>query len=290
MPEWQISRMRADQVETVAAFISRLQLDVSHYIAYFDTLEQAIAETMWDWHLPNGALIAEQQDKLIGVLGVDMNPATGRAWLHGPLIDSPEWDAIADALYTEAHRSGLIPASTREEELFADEANTRVMAFAAGHGFSPGIHNASLHFDRRDIDDLPVAAARELLPEEYPALQNLHDSIFPDAYYTGAQLIERLNDRNKIFVLHQDDAPVGYGFAQVDGDEGYIDFVGVAEPVRRKGIGRQLIAFVTRWLFTFPEVRAVRLTVSADNTAALNLYRQLGYTHQRTLVAFRKQL
>jgi ribosomal protein S18 acetylase RimI-like enzyme len=288
MPDWQISRMLADQVQAVAAFISRLQLDVAHYIAYFDTLEQAVAETIREWHLPDGALIAQQQDEIVGVLGVESNPQTGRVWLHGPLVDAPEWNAIADALYNEAHH--MIPASAREEELFADEANSRVAAFAARHGFTPSEPNVSLRFERRDIDDLPVASARELLPAEYPALEKLHNGIFPSAYYTGAQLIEQLSDRSKIFVLHQDDAPVGYVFAQVDGEEGYIDFVGVAEDARRKGIGRQLVAFVTRWLFTFPEVRAVRLTVSANHTAALNLYRQLGYTHQRTLVAFRKQV
>jgi ribosomal protein S18 acetylase RimI-like enzyme len=72
------------------------------------------------------------------------------------------------------------------------------------------------------------------------------------------------------------------------GGDGFIDFLGVEESVRRQGMGRRLITTATRWLLLFPAVQEVALTVYSRNSAALALYTQLGYEHLYTVQAYRK--
>ncbi len=57
-----------------------------------------------------------------------------------------------------------------------------------------------------------------------------------------------------------------------------IDFVGVAESGRGKGIGRELLACT----FAAASRPVVRLFVAAQNTAARALYKRLGFMHTGT--------
>lgn len=69
---------------------------------------------------------------------------------------------------------------------------------------------------------------------------------------------------------------------------GYIDFIGVSENSRGKGIGAQLVKASIRHAYESSIVR-IGLTVSEDNEAAISLYKALGFQrsgydpHEKTL-------
>jgi ribosomal protein S18 acetylase RimI-like enzyme len=88
------------------------------------------------------------------------------------------------------------------------------------------------------------------------------------------------------------DGMQGYIVCKVDpaSGEGYIDYIGVAETARRNGIGRRLLAAALRWMFSYPTVHRVDLTVTTTNEAALGLYAALGFEQERIMRAFRKQV
>jgi ribosomal-protein-alanine N-acetyltransferase len=77
-------------------------------------------------------------------------------------------------------------------------------------------------------------------------------------------------------VAETDDGPVGYIVARRVLDEGEILNLGVALPVRRRGVGR---ALVRRVLTTFVAagVTAVFLEVRASNLPAQRLYEAFGF-------------
>jgi ribosomal protein S18 acetylase RimI-like enzyme len=125
----------------------------------------------------------------------------------------------------------------------------------------------------------------------HDAFIRLHETTFPDAYYLGRQVIAKLDDQNRAFIIADGDTLLGYLYARIDpGGDGYIDFLGVDESERRRGIGKRLITAATRWLVSVPGVRQVALTVNRSNTPAIALYTQLGYEQLYTLQAYRKPL
>jgi ribosomal protein S18 acetylase RimI-like enzyme len=289
-----IVRLNAAQLAETAAFISRLQADKTHQIAYFGNEAAEIAAAIQTFDPPGNVLLAYQSEALIGLLGVDTDADSHRAWLYGPLVDHPDWQVVADALYDAALRLDMIPAFVRDEEMFVDAANTNVAVFAAGHRFIPGTPQASLRLGRDTLPQLADEAdVIALTKPQHQGFIRLHDSLFPNTYFSGQQIIQRLGERDRVFVVYVpqvDVIPIGYIYAKIDAEatDGYIDFLGVYEPFRRKGIAKGLISTAINWLFSYSEIEAVTLTVDAANTAALTLYTSLGFTHLQTLQSYRK--
>ena len=79
-----------------------------------------------------------------------------------------------------------------------------------------------------------------------------------------------------------DGAPVGFALLGVRGREGWIGGMGVVPEARRRGLGRALmeaaIAAARR-----RGVHRLRLEVLEQNEPAVQLYRQLGFAHEREL-------
>jgi len=303
--------MTVDDLDNAVEFVARLQTDPAQMIAYFGTEPDDIRHTLHDFEPDwmQATPLIYDGERLVGLLGVDASEIHEKAWLHGPLVDTTDWAATADQLYAAAQKT--MPDYVREHELFVDVVNLNVAAFAARHGFVPGTPEASLRFGREHLGQLPDEAAETLNTDQHAAFVELHDRIFPNTYYTGAEILGRLGERDRVFVetLTPDPSPswrgeqdktlqsgghslMGYIYVKVEpgATNGYIDFVGVAESSRRQGIGRRLVSAATQWLFTFQEVEEVTLTVNAGNDGAIALYKQLGFEHNQTLQVFRKQV
>jgi ribosomal protein S18 acetylase RimI-like enzyme len=285
--------MQPEQLNEVAAFIARLQADPTHHIAYFGERDDEIAQYIRELEPAgsDGFVLAYQDEKLIGLLGVEADPEVKRAWLHGPMVDDPDWDTVADQLYHAACEH-IIPGYAAMHELVGDIANIHLRSFAERQGFAPLADSAAiLRFRRHKLAALPMAEAPELEPRHHDAFVRLHEATFPNTYYSGKQVIDRLNAHNKVLVVSAGDAVEGYIYARVmTGSEGFIDFLGVEESVRRRGIGRRLITAATRWLLSFPAVQEVALTVYSRNSTAIALYTRLGYEHLYTVQAYRKEV
>jgi ribosomal-protein-alanine N-acetyltransferase len=110
-------------------------------------------------------------------------------------------------------------------------------------------------------------------------LARLHAPLFGPAW-NAASLMERLGHPGcTAFVARLGRPPEFAGFivGQVAADEAEILTLGVCEKWQRHGIGRQLVEAMRRAAGR-AEARRLYLEVAADNTAALALYKRLGFT------------
>jgi ribosomal protein S18 acetylase RimI-like enzyme len=273
-------------------FVARLNQDREHNISYFGESEKEIAADFAAIQPPEGYgyLACSENGVLIGLLGVELDLELGRCWLLGPLVDYRAWDSVADALYKKALAD--LPQVIDDQELFFDTDNTNLDQFAVRHGFGSSTGAVTLSLDRTSYQQVlhdDDSGFNERFANQFIAL---HSRLFPNTYYSAEQLIEKAVDMDKRLLIHIADGNLsGYIFIQAreSSQDGLIEFIGVVEEQRRKGIGKHLLSSGLNWLFSFPQMMKATLTVNTPNLPALRLYESMGFKTGRISRGYRKR-
>ncbi len=289
---WTIQPLTVEDVPQAAAFVERLQTDSAHHIAYISEANAEEIEMAFVGLEPNGlanVLTAHENGRIIGLLGADVSAHMRRVWWYGPLVEHDDWQTVADGLYQAA--CGALPLrGIRQEEMFVDTANERVAAFGERNGFTAGEAEISLWLGRERVSNLPTLSAPVLPYAWRGAFAFLHDRLFPKTDDKAAEILKRLGPHDCVFAVLEAGIFLGYVYARAEPEtgSGAIDFVGVAEPARRRGIGYQLTVTALRWLLSFPQIEDITLTAVAQNAPALGLFTQLGFEPIQALLPLRK--
>ncbi len=288
----QIIPYQTSYFDRTVTFIAHLNNNNAHHIGYFGTHRADIEHTLLELTPPlvEGFRLALDGDTLIGLLGLEIDTDLGRAWLYGPLIDHPDWQTLADQLYNEVR--ALIPPSIGQHEIFCEAHNLNCQQFAERHQFQRIGEHIFFTLPRAGLAAIRPAVACDWDPHFSSQFDRLHQQAFPRTYYTAQQLINKRNEHNRLLINTVDGELRGYVFGKVDPDagEGYIDFIAVHEHCRRQGIGHLLLSAALHWMFSYPAIHKVGLTVGKANNAAVRLYNSVGFERENTMCAFRTLL
>lgn len=115
-------------------------------------------------------------------------------------------------------------------------------------------------------------------PERAADISKLHGRLFDPPWDAEsiAQLIEHPAAAAFVAQVREPKTLVGFVIGQIAADEAEILSVGVAPEWQRRGIARHMIEGLVR-AAERAEVHRLYLEVAADNTAALRLYKGLGF-------------
>lgn len=283
-----------NRLEELVRFVARLNSDGAHHIGFFGEGEADIRASLAECQIPpgEGFMMAYEGDRLVGIFGIDADAEISRAWHFGPLVEHADWHDIADRLYDRA--VAIIPAGIRDYDLFCDEQNVHVEEFARRHGFPLRSENAVLRLDRMNYRP---AARRSTQIIDYEAglfeqLERLHKDLFPNAYFTARQMVEKQDKNHRLLLAVEDGRLLGYHFCKIEPEveSGYIDFIGADPSGRGRGIGADLLASGVDWMLSVQSTNRINLTVNADNDAALKLYAKFGFVTERIMRGYRKQV
>ena len=243
-----------------------------------------------------------EADQIVGAFGAEFDSDQRRGWLWGPFAEEGDadpdgWLALCERMYGQL--MAILPFEPALLDGFIDqpfELGARLYE-TCGHHHAKTVYV----FVAPRPADSPAAnislskRLSRLTPAFADGFATLFDAIFQDTFYTGAQVVERLNterlsEQEQVFIYTQGDAVLGFCHASVNrgANEGYIEFVGVDEEARGRGIGRKLLQTTMHWLFEEQAMPKIGLTTGDDNVNAHALYRGLGFQLEHTGLAYRK--
>ena len=283
-----------DRIDELVHFVTRLNRDGTHHIGFFGESEADVRSSLAECLIPpgDGFMLAYDDDKLVGVFGVDTNPEISRAWLFGPLVEHADWHTIADQLYESV--LPLIPANIRVRDMFCDVQNIHIEEFAVRHAFPLNSENAVLTLRRDNYKSFPNGKTQVSAYQEgfFKQFDELHKLLFPTAYFTARQMVEKIDENHHLFVAVEDGHLLGYHFCKIEpeSESGYVDFIGTETSARGRGIGADLLTAGVDWMLSAPTTKKINLTVNADNIVARNLYEKSGFVTERVMRGYRKQV
>jgi len=283
-----------DRFDELVQFVARLNSDATHHIGFFGEGEADVRLSLAECLIPpaEGFIMAYDQEELIGVFGVDADPEINRAWLFGPLVDHAEWHDVADKLYAKV--LPRVPVGIRDHDLFCDLRNTHIEAFAARHGFPLHSENAVLTLIREEYNPVARRSTQVIAYHEdlLVPFERLHKALFPNAYFTARQMVEKIDRNHRLFLAAADGQLLGYHFCKIEpaAGSGYVDFIGTDPSARSRGIGADLLAAGVDWMLSAPATQKINLTVNSDNVPARSLYEKFGFVTDRVMRGYRRQV
>ena len=282
--ELRVRSLRAGELDRLAAFLARLNVQPEHHIGYCGVDELEILHALQhsdEVPTQEAFALAERGDQLVGAFGFDADLETGHLELWGPFAEGDDRVGVAEKLW----RSLEWPPKMTRLELFCNAENGLCADFAFHQGFAEGPRAQILGaVPGPDAEIVPM-----LEPRDFDAFVALHDTLFPGTYYSGAAILTRLGPHRRVFAERDVSGLCGYVYAEVAPKfgEGSLEFVGVALRARGLGLGAKLVRSALAWTFSFG-VREMTLTLSAHDEAARRLYRRAGFTLRHEMRAFRK--
>lgn len=282
-----------EDINKISSFIAKINSQIENHIGYCGTNKEEIAnslvEDITDISFNESFIIGIEDEDIIGVLGFDTDFDSNSVEIWGPFLKEDKWD-IATIMWDKMIE--ILPKKIGLLSMFINKRNKNCLRLAEDLNFIKESEEIILKFERSHIDNLNDIPIIELSPDYYKDMQLLHDKVFPNTYYSGNQIIERLDDHRKVFVDIKDNKLAGYIYLEVNPafGEGSIEFFAVDESQRGKGIGNKLLTMALKWLFTFDSINNIILCVNSANEKALNLYNTVGFEQEYELCYFIKKL
>ena len=285
-----IALMKQNELETVSKFISKLNNNEESHIGFCGKDSEEIAEYIKE-EIPYTEcfVVAYDVEKLVGVIGYDPDCDSSVAEIWGPYLLEEHWKTVN--LMWERLMDTL-PKKINAVHMFPNKENKKACELATNNNFTKLSDQAILVFNRNDSQLLPDVHMKELTPDYYSDMEKLHDETFPGTYYNGKQIIERLNENNKVFIVTENEELCGYIYVEADLEygESSIEFFGVEKSKRGKGIGGQLLTGALKWLFSFDVTESIILVVDSESENAINLYKKVGFQLRHDLHYFKKMI
>ncbi len=284
-----IRTMTRSDITKVSKLIAELNNKEDSYIGYCGTEVEEIAnsfvEDITDVPYTKSFVVAYEKDELVGVLGFDASLESQSAEIWGPFAKEPGW---ANQLWTEMEK--LLPSEIHQLNMFTSNHNRNLLSFAKELGFAKQSEQTILTVSREDRMQIKAEPVVELTEEYFSEIIQLHNEAFPETYYNGQQLIERLSTNRKVFIIKKSNQLKGYIYAEAEPafGEASIEYMAVKDLDRGKGFGKQLINGAIQWLFSYEDIASITLCVNAANETAIKLYKKVGFEHEHDLVFLQK--
>lgn len=283
-----------EHVEELAALITRLNREKQHHVGFCGDQEGEIAsrfrEGFSDLDLESSFVFACENERIVGALGFDVDLERGVAEVWGPFINKDsKWDEIAHQLWGAGMNQlgGKVPTFY----YFYNEENKRALQFAAAVQAEFLHTHLVLKCSRFAFNYAPTQTMQEITPEYVDTFIALHDASFPSTYYNGQEIISRLQDDHRIFIVvdRNNESLLGYVYVEAnpEAQEGNIEFIAVSPQAQGQGLGTSLMQEALRFLLIEKEIDEISLCVQEENGKAISLYQKAGFQQEHRLLLYK---
>lgn len=288
-----------EKIGEIALLIAKLNQIATHHVGYCGENAEEIAKILSvEWGkstFAQYATIAYEDNKIIGLLILDVDDEENSAELWGPFIDTDDyetWCKIATEIWNytiykqknpKMKLSSFYNVHNQNAITWVEQWNTsyqgEYLILTMNQAAKVNFENSADQFIQPDMD-LHIQDVQILSEPIRTEFQTLHQKAFGDTYYNVDDIQQRLSTENKLFLLVHQQVCIGYVYIESDHTfkEGNIEYIAIYEKYRGQGYGTLLLHQALHYLFQCTPTEEVTLCVDSAKVEVIGLYCKLGFS------------
>lgn len=279
-----------NDVKELSVYLEKMNTQNRSHIGFCGEQNEEIYDSLMndfsDLKIEDSIVAAYEQDKIVGMIGLDFDLESGDADIWGPFVTDENLD-VALALWNKALLK--IPQEIKSCSFFINKDNLFAKKFVAQNNAQYSSADMVLNITRNTFSEQADIATKGIEEEYYDSFANLHNEVFPKTYFNSNTILNRVNEHNNLLVIEEEGANIkGYVYIEANPEhgEGNIEYIAVSDGLRGQGIGKALLKDALMKLFSYPSIDEVTICVSCGNIAAINLYKSTGFTEKYILDSY----
>ncbi|MFD1032519.1 GNAT family N-acetyltransferase [Metaplanococcus flavidus] len=286
----EIKFVSPNAVREVSEYLEKMNRQNRSHIGFCGEQNEEIYDSLMndfsDLKIEDSLVAAYEQDKLMGMIGLDFDLESGDADIWGPFVTDENLD-VAQALWNKALLK--MPQEIKTCSFFINKENSFAKKFIEKNNAKYSSADTVLNIKRGTFTSEAMITSKGISEEYRASFSNLHNETFPKTYFNSITILNRVNERNELLVLEEDETQIkGYVYIEANPEhgEGNIEYIAVSEGLRGQGVGKALLKDALMKLFSYPGIDEVTICVSCENTAAINLYKSVGFKEKYVLDSY----
>ena len=267
-----------EELQHIADFVHTKNSDPEQSSAYCSRTYDAIYNDfsnliLSDEHMVIGSF---ENGQCTGVVALYVDVERNCADCIGPFADG-DFHRVGKAIldyFQSVNHKGL------SLNFFFDRRNTNCLSLMEMIKAEDNGNESILILKREDYCPYEGEVATEPLVSSFEQqLMDLHDSIFPDNYLSGTELLASSGKNRKIYTISGSGELFGYSVLRTptSGTRATAEVIAVHEKHRKLGYGKALLDAVVSSAFSSGEFESLDLVVENVNHHARQLYHSVGF-------------
>lgn len=277
-------------VKELSIYLEKMNIQNSNHIGFCGEQSEEIQDSLMndfsDLKIEDSFVVAYDQLKIVGAMGLDFDLGNGTADIWGPFVTNENLD-VAQALWQKILLK--TPEEIKTCSYFINVNNTFAKKVEIQNNAHYSGADTVLSLTRKTFIPETITTSIKFDQGYYHSFASLHDKAFPKTYFSSHAILNRIDKHNTLFVLEADESKIkGYVYieANPEHNEGNVEYIAVSEEYRGQGIGKTLLKDALKELFLYPSIEEVTICVSCENAAAINLYKSVGFKEKYTLDSY----
>ncbi|MDD4297970.1 MAG: GNAT family N-acetyltransferase [Ruminiclostridium sp.] len=266
------------QLNNIIEFAYKMNIDREHASTFCAISKSAIREDFSEGISKNCVLACWNNDEIIGILSCFIDEVKNNADCT-ILIDSRKCDYNTIArLLLEKFR--IANDANMKYTFFFPTENVECANFLESINANRQVNEYYLILEKKNADNnTSNLNVIELPTNSYNSFIELHDTIFPGVYISGADVIKDIGKIHFIYSIIENEILIAYSVLRLNRDRSATaEIIAVKENFRGKGYGRAVLSYLIKTAFTSFTLDKIDLIVDGNNDKAIRLYLDLGFT------------
>lgn len=279
---------KAKDLEELSHFLSEMNKQKSSNIGYCGEKVEEIYETLKEYFVSddgdiNFFVTRNNTGKIVAAIGLDIDDSSAEVW--GPFNQNSSvelqrqlWEQLVTNNPTVQTFSFFINEENIGQQAFMNELKAK----------KTGEH-LILNLLEQDFNRVSEIKSTQFTHIDFQPFEKLHNETFPGTYYDAKTITERLSDENILKVLNtESNELLGYAYFEVDTEmaEASLEYISISKKAQNQGLGTKLLKEVLTEMFSYSQIKEIKLCVDNTNCPANHVYIKAGFKPKDILVSY----